>query len=81
MNFGECKGLERDTVLIYPTDPYRKWIKNKTTIQSYEAKSKFYVALTRARHTVGIVVPDDFQTSNKDFPFWKEELTLFSDWD
>ena len=81
MNFGECKGIERDFVLIYPTENYRKWIKNKTIITSQEAKAKFYVALTRARHTVGIVVPDNFQASNQDFPFWKEELTLFSEWD
>lgn len=81
MNFGECKGIERDYILIYPTETHRKWIKSKTAISSHESRAKFYVALTRARQTVGIVVPDDFQTSNKDFPYWKEELTLFSAWD
>lgn len=67
-NFGNCKGLGFDRVLIYPTKPIieylktgilKKNIKNKTTGKIVEKDTldiaKFYVALTRARYSVAIV--------------------------
>lgn len=67
-NFGNCKGLGFDRVLIYPTKPIvqylktgllTKTIKEKTTGKTKEKDSldvaKFYVALTRARYSVAIV--------------------------
>ncbi|AOM80001.1 UvrD-helicase domain-containing protein [Pedobacter steynii] len=61
-NFGNCKGLGFDRVLIHPTAPIIKYLKTGTIIKNdidNEKEAfipKFYVALTRARHSVGIVV-------------------------
>lgn len=54
-NFGESKGLTFDRVLIYPTDPMRKWILNHNAGLEKKTRSQFYVAITRARYSVGIV--------------------------
>ena len=54
MNFGESKGLGFDRVLIYPTKPILDFIlKNKNLDGT--SRAKFYVAITRARYSVGIV--------------------------
>jgi superfamily I DNA/RNA helicase len=55
MNFGEAKGLSFDRVLIYPTKPFIDWLKSNNTELAQTSRSKFYVALTRARHSVGIL--------------------------
>jgi superfamily I DNA/RNA helicase len=59
MNFGESKGLTFDRVLIYPTKPILDWLKNNDCQLADTSRSKFYVALTRARYSVGIVVDDN----------------------
>lgn len=56
MNFGDSKGLTFDRVLIYPTKDFCKWLKNNDTILNEESCSKFYVALTRAKYSVAIVI-------------------------
>ena len=56
MNFGNAKGLTFDRVLIYPTKPMLEWIKDHSKSLKPESRSKFYVAITRARHSVGIVI-------------------------
>jgi len=54
MNFGESKGLGFNRVLIYPTKPILDFIlKNKNLDGT--SRAKFYVAITRARYSVGIV--------------------------
>lgn len=55
MNFGESKGLSFDRVLIYPTKPFCKWLDNNLSNLAPTSRSKFYVAITRARFSVGIV--------------------------
>lgn len=55
MNFGESKGLTFDRVLIYPTRPILEWLKNNSSNLAPTSRSKFYVALTRARYSVGIL--------------------------
>lgn len=55
MNFGESKGLSFDRVLIYPTKPILEWLKDNSKELAETSRSKFYVALTRARHSVAIV--------------------------
>ena len=62
-NFGEAKGLEYDRVLIYPPGPAIKWLENNNSEFAPTSKSKFYVAITRARHSVGIVY--DYKDSTK----------------
>lgn len=55
MNFGEAKGLSFDRVLIYPTDPFIRWLKDNKSELKETSRSKLYVAITRARHSVAIV--------------------------
>ncbi len=54
-NFGNSKGLSFDRVLIYPTKPMMDWIKDNNSELKPTSRSKFYVAVTRARYSVGIV--------------------------
>lgn len=60
MNFGVSKGLTFDRTLIYPTKNMLEWINNNETELAFSTRAKLYVALTRARHSVGIVVDDKF---------------------
>lgn len=60
MNFGVSKGLTFDRTLIYPTKKMLDWIQNDETELAFPTRAKLYVALTRARHSVGIVVDDKF---------------------
>jgi DNA helicase-2/ATP-dependent DNA helicase PcrA len=63
--FGESKGQTHKRVLIYPTSNMIDWIKDNSfdftkkvggkTVKIHGAKEKFYVAITRARHSVAIV--------------------------
>ncbi|MFH1798825.1 MAG: UvrD-helicase domain-containing protein [Candidatus Omnitrophota bacterium] len=55
INFGNSKGLSFDRVLIYPTKPMMDWIKNNRSDLKPTSRSRFYVAVTRARYSVGIV--------------------------
>lgn len=63
-NYGKSKGLGFDRVLIYPTKTIVQYLKdgNLTKIVKGKPKpqsafdiAKFYVAVTRAKHSVGIV--------------------------
>ena len=56
INFGESKGLTFDRVLIYPTKDMVKWIENNKHNLKNETRAKFYVAITRARHSAAIVM-------------------------
>ncbi len=59
MNFGEAKGLSFDKVLIYPTEPFIKWLKDNNSELAETSRSKLYVAITRARHSVAIICKDN----------------------
>jgi len=61
MNFGESKGLGFDRVMIYPTQPILDFILKKKNLDG-TSRAKFYVAVTRAKHSVGIVY--DFKDSD-----------------
>lgn len=63
VNFGDSKGLTFDRVLIYPTEPFVNWLINNNSDLKPTSCSKFYVAITRARYSVGIVY--DFDSSLK----------------
>ena len=56
LTFGASKGLTRDRVAVLSTDPIRKWLKTKTVLKDHSAAG-FYVAATRARYSVALVVP------------------------
>jgi DNA helicase-2/ATP-dependent DNA helicase PcrA len=55
LNYGVSKGLSFDRVLIYPTDKMTKYLKDGNLKAIESIKEKFYVAITRARYSVGIV--------------------------
>ena len=59
MTFGKSKGMEFERVLIYPTQPFIKWLADNTSDLAPTSRSKFYVALTRAGFSVGIVFDYD----------------------
>lgn len=61
-NYGNCKGLGFERVLIYPTSPITTYLKNGKLekVEKGKTKSAFdiaklYVAVTRAKYSVGIV--------------------------
>ena len=54
-NFGESKGATYERVIIYPTKKMLDWILTDTSINTFEIKCKFYVAITRAKFSVAIV--------------------------
>jgi len=54
-NFGESKGLSFERVLILPTIDMCKWLKNNNQKLKNKTRSQFYVAITRAKYSVGIV--------------------------
>ncbi len=56
MNFGEAKGRGFDHVVILPTDPMRRWISDQNIDLKPQSRAKFYVALTRGRHSVAIAM-------------------------
>lgn len=56
MNFGESKGRGFDHVVILPTEPMRRWLSEPATDLKPQSRAKFYVALTRARHSVAIAM-------------------------
>jgi DNA helicase II / ATP-dependent DNA helicase PcrA len=60
LNFGKAKGLERPRVLIYPTGDIGKFITKGQKLSDQQA-ANLYVAVTRARHSVGFIIkpPDD----------------------
>ncbi|MBK6285824.1 MAG: UvrD-helicase domain-containing protein [Draconibacterium sp.] len=65
LTFGKSKGKTIDRVIVYPTPNIKKWIKDNTYDFTElkkrkrkpikDVKEKFYVALTRARHSVAII--------------------------
>jgi len=62
LTFGLSKGQEFKRVLIYPTPQFISWIKNNDSELAPTSRSKFYVAITRATHSVGIVCDENLQT-------------------
>jgi len=64
MNFGESKGLSFDRVLIYPTKPFLDWLKDNNSKLVETSRSKLYVAITRARHSVAILYNNEIINSN-----------------
>jgi hypothetical protein len=57
INFGASKGSTFDHVVIFPTQPIKQYLKARDPgVLADEARSKLYVAITRARHSVAFVV-------------------------
>ena len=71
-NFGKSKGLTLQRVLIYPTDTMMDWLYKGKILQD-GTKCKFYVAITRARLSVGIVRKQKYTKLNCSLPIWNPE--------
>ena len=56
MNFGNSKGLTFQRTLLYPTQRMIQWLCDHSTFLPHKSRAKLYVALTRAKYSVGIVV-------------------------
>lgn len=69
INFKASKGMTYQRVLIVPTKPIEKFIASDIHLEANSACS-FYVAVTRAKQSVAIVL-DKAGTSS--LPFWKPE--------
>lgn len=69
-NFWKSKWLTFDRTLIYPTKPMIAWMKNHSNELEPMSRCKFYVALTRARHSVWIVVNTDDIRDIRDLPLF-----------
>lgn len=68
LNFKISKGATYDRVLIVPTANIENFIKKGTVLEATSAAS-FYVAVTRARQSVAIVID---QPGDSKLPYWNE---------
>lgn len=67
MNIGEAKGLEHDHVMILPTEAMAKFLQKGVPLNPRQA-AHFYVAATRARQSVAIILD---KAGKCQYPFWK----------
>lgn len=56
MNFGYSKGLTFNRTIIYPTVPMKEWIFDHSSDLKAESRARLYVAVTRARYSVAIII-------------------------
>jgi DNA helicase II / ATP-dependent DNA helicase PcrA len=75
MTFGDSKGLSFDRAVIYATKDIEKWLKNQLVVLTPITRAKFYVALTRARYSAGIVISDNFRSNTAFPPEWTGATT------
>jgi DNA helicase-2/ATP-dependent DNA helicase PcrA len=69
-NMGDVKGLTFDRVLINPTVTMLKHLQKGDELAG-ETRAKFYVAITRARYSVAVIVDKPGQSS---IAYWKPPL-------
>jgi len=82
LTFGKSKGKTIDRVVVYPTPNIKKWIKDNnfdfTEVKNgkrkpiKEVREKFYVALTRASHSVAIVYDYEEDENFEGIKKWKK---------
>lgn len=73
-NFGESKGATRDRVLIYPTKKINEWLHTNKSFESFELRCKFYVAVTRAKYSVGIICKNNIATGT--LPIYQPQKSI-----
>lgn len=59
-NFGACKGMTFERTLIFPNGVFLSFLKGK----ELNSPSKYYVASTRSKYSIGFVVDELFETTN-----------------
>ncbi len=71
-NFGGSKGLGFDRVLVLPTENQLHFVldgRKPFPAKDETAQNKMYVAITRARYSLGFIVPDK-KAAGLRFPIW-----------
>lgn len=71
-NFGGSKGLGFDRVLVLPTEKQLHFVldgRKPFPAKDETAQNKMYVAITRARYSLGFIVPDK-KAAGLRFPIW-----------
>lgn len=63
LNYGAAKGATYDRIVIMPVRTVLPFVTKQGQITSNQTRSKFYVACTRAKHSIVFVV-DDFKGSS-----------------
>lgn len=59
LNFGAAKGLEFNRVLIIPHGPIKKYLQTTNVKDVSKSLEAFYVAITRAKHSVAFVYDEE----------------------
>jgi DNA helicase II / ATP-dependent DNA helicase PcrA len=70
INYGAAKGMAFDRVLLFPHNKLLEVLKTDDVTKlgpSDETRAKVYVGITRARQSVGFVVPDSFKPATLTF--------------
>ena len=67
LTFGESKGLNRERILIAPTQPIAAFLSKETPLDPRQA-ARFYVAVTRAEQSVAIILENP---GGSRYPYWQ----------
>jgi DNA helicase-2/ATP-dependent DNA helicase PcrA len=70
INFGDSKGLTFERALLYPTKPMKDWIFDHNKSLEARSRAKLYVAVTRASHSLAIVL-DKPRSDINGIKMWK----------
>lgn len=62
VNFGGAKGMTFDRIVIYPHGKFLKYLQTGRLELKGRSLTRTYVAITRARNSVAIVVPNGFKS-------------------
>ena len=68
LNFGNAKGLEFDRVIIIPHGPIKKDMESCDVNHVSGSLSKFYVAITRAKHSVAFLHDGQYSSDYTEWP-------------
>ena len=73
-NIGVSKGHSYNDILLFPTTSMIDWLRGDNGKLKDQTLCKLYIAVTRARQSAAIVVPNDFVRSSafRCVPFWPD---------
>lgn len=74
INFGDSKGLTFDRVLIKPTKKMEQYLRSDELDLDETTLAKFYVAITRAKYSVGIISKINDVKVNGTYNFKEESV-------
>jgi hypothetical protein len=77
ITYGNSKGMTTNVSLIIPTKSIiSNFLSSKTNQMGNNTRCKLYVAVTRARYIIGILVDDSFDNTRnlQNLPYWSDEI-------